>query len=435
MMRVMMDPAPNTTLTGPLLEAILRATDAPVVAWDLDGRVIAANDAFCTLLGYAASEACKLRRAALFHPDDRRAVEARMERRRANHQDVEIYDGRIWTANKRVVRVHCRSTPVTQDGRVVGDIVTCEPSESSPSAALDRQAEQYMSLFTRISDAVYILDDKGLASWMNAAAVRLFGRSVEVMRSTPRREILFPEAEQGQDTIRAEFSSGNAVPDEIQFRIKRPDGEARWVRGSLLMLRDPRGKHTHSIVIARDVTEDRRRARELREVARAAEKEAKVDALTGLGNRRAFEEAMELAHQAAGSGADISLIVMDVDRLKVVNDTIGHAAGDDALRAVAEALTTRTRSNDQVFRLGGDEFAVIISGGDPALLAERLRAPIRFREPEPWIMVSVGLARWEESTDVFELADGRMYAMKHSQREAPAPAPTAPQPARETSDA
>jgi len=342
-----------------------------------------------------------------------------MERRRDNNQEVESYEGRIWTVNKRIVRVHCRSTPVLQRNRVVGDIVTCELSETSLGDALDRQAEQYMSLFTRISDAVYILDDKGIVSWMNAAAVRLFGRTVEVMRQTPRREILFPEAEQGQDNIRAEFSSGNAVPDELQFRIKRPDGEARWVRGSLLMLRDGFGKHTRSIIIARDVTEDRRRARELREVARRSEEEAKIDALTGLGNRRGFDEAMATARQAVESGADISLIVMDVDRLKAVNDALGHASGDDALRAVAEALTTRTRSNDEVFRLGGDEFAVIVSGGDPALLAERLRAPIRFREPEPWITVSVGLARWEADGDVFQLADGRMYEMKRSQREAP----------------
>ena len=133
------------------------------------------------------------------------------------------------------------------------------------------------------------------------------------------------------------------------------------------------------------MTEDRRRTRDLREQAERSEHEAKVDSLTGLGNRRAFNEAMVIAQAAAAGGAAMSL--------KAINDALGHGAGDDALCAVAEALTSRTRSNDEVFRIGGDEFAVIVAGGDPALLAERLRAPIRFREPEPWISVSVGLAR------------------------------------------
>ncbi len=419
MMHVTMTEAHATTLSGPMLDAALRASGMPVVIWDLEGRVLAANDSFCDLLGYRRDQIDTIRRVDLFHPDDRGAVERRMALRREGNAEVETYDGRVWTANKRVIRVACRSTAVVSDGEVVGDVVTCDPSEASLGDDLDRQAEQYLSLFTRISDAVYVLDDRGLVSWMNPSAVRLFGRTVEVMRRTPRNEILFPEAERGQDTIRQQFSSGDAVPDEIQFRIKRPDGEARWVRGSLLMLRDRQGKHTRSIVIARDVTEDRRRARELREQAERSEQEAKVDSLTGLGNRRAFDEAMAVAQQAAAAGDDVSLIVMDMDRLKTVNDALGHAAGDEALRRVAEALTSRTRSGDEVFRIGGDEFAVIVSGGDPALLAERLRAPIRFREPEPWISVSVGLARWSEGGDPFALADQRMYAMKLSQRDAP----------------
>ena len=419
MMGVIVNDTARATLTGPMLDAALRVSGMPVVIWDLEGNVLAANDSFCELLGYERTRLGSLSRIELFHPDDRPAVERRMATRRGGDESIETYDGRIWTANKRILRVACRSAPVVSSGVVVGDVVTCDPREASLGDDLDRQAEQYLSLFTRISDAVYVLDDRGIVSWMNPSAVRLFGRTVEVMRQTPRNEILFPEAERGQDTIRQQFSSGDAVPDEIQFQIKRPDGEARWVRGSLLMLRDRQGKHTRSIVIARDVTEDRRRARELRELAERSEQEAKVDSLTGLGNRRAFDEAMVMAHAAAGSGADMSLIVMDMDRLKAVNDALGHAAGDDALRAVAEALTSRTRSNDEVFRIGGDEFAVIVSGGDPGLLAERLRAPIRFREPEPWISVSVGLARWSEGGDTYALADQRMYAMKLSQRDAP----------------
>lgn len=424
MMPVMIEGTPAAALTGPLLDAVLEASTMPMVAWDLDGCVLASNAAFREFMGYSAEGVATLRRTALFHPDDRHAVEARMQRRRDGHRDAEVFSGRIWTANKRIVRVSCRSTPVVDDGRVMGDLVTCEPSEVSPGDALERQGEQYLALFERISDAVYILDDRGIVSWMNRSAERLFGRTLDVMRNTPRREILFPEAERGQDNLRQAFSSGEAVPDEIRFRIKRPGGEARSVRGSLLMLRDLHGRHTRSIVIARDVTEERRRERELREAALRSEQEAKIDPLTGLGNRRAFDEAMQVAATQAATGVQISLIMMDVDRLKAINDDQGHAAGDEALRAVAQSLTSRIRGNDQAFHLSGDEFAVIAAGGDAAILAERLRAPIHFNEREPWLTVSVGLASFDEGEDAFELADARMYEMKRNQREMQSPRST-----------
>lgn len=419
MMAVMSEGEWSAALRGPLLDALLQASGLPIIVWDLDGRVVLANQELHTLLGYSGDALAGMRRESLFHPDDLAAVEGRMRRRREGSREAETYAVRIWTANKRILRVNCRSTPVLDGDRVVGDVVSCAINDPRLGDALDRQTEQYLELFKRISDAVYVLGNAGGIEWMNRAAERLFGRTLEVIRRTPRNEVLFPEAERGQDTIRNLFSSGQAVPPEIEFPIKRPDGEVRWVRGSLLMERDLLGRHSRSIVIARDVTEERRRERELREAARRSEQEAKIDPLTGLGNRRAFDEAMARAREAARAGVGSSLILMDVDRLKEVNDTLGHAVGDDALRAVAQAVTSRTRAGDEVFRVGGDEFAVLVHGGDPSILAERLKAPIRFREPEPWLTVSAGVASWEEGSDPYVRADARMYEMKRSHRARP----------------
>lgn len=406
---LVMKELPPTAAAPPILGTLLRAAPTPVIAWDLDGRVLASSDACRGLLGYSAEAMAAVTRTALFHPDDRRVAEARMRRRREGDRDPETFEARLWTANKRVVHVRGNSAPIVEGDRVTGDVVWYSLVESELGEALERQSEQYLALFERISDAVYVLDGKGLPSWMNRAAERLFGRTVEVMRKTPRREILSPEAERGQDALRLMFSSGESVPDEIQFRIKRPDGDERWVRGSLLMVRDSQGRHASSIVIARDVTEDRRRERELREAAARSELEAKIDPLTGLGNRRAFDEATAAAAPSA------TLLIMDVDGLKQINDVTGHTGGDDALRAVARSLSSRTRAGDQMFRISGDEFAIITESNDPAVLVERLRDPIRFREPVPWITLSVGMARWDKTSDVFELADSRMYAMKRTQ--------------------
>jgi diguanylate cyclase (GGDEF)-like protein len=98
-----------------------------------------------------------------------------------------------------------------------------------------------------------------------------------------------------------------------------------------------------------------------------AERSARSDALTGLRNRRAFDEEAELElarHQR--SGEPLTLVVLDLDGLKQINDRHGHQAGDDALRAVADALKHETRAIDGCYRWGGDEFAMLLPGADRA---------------------------------------------------------------------
>jgi diguanylate cyclase (GGDEF)-like protein/PAS domain S-box-containing protein len=399
-----------------MVEALLAASREPVIAWGLDGRLIAANDAAAQILGHTREELIGQSFADLSHPDERDEAARRQERRRAGDREVEEFVGRLWTANRRVVRVRGRSVPVVDGDRVVADVLTFWLIDTQ-IAPLGSGEADYEVIFERITDAVYTLDRRGGIAWMNRAAEHLFGRSLAEMRRVPRSEFLFPEGEAGQDTIRQRFSSGDAVPQTIRFRFRRPDGEERWVQGSLLMVRDHLGAHSHSIIIARDVTEERQRARALREQAERAREEALLDAVTGLPNRRAFDLDMETTKTRFRVGQPASLLLMDLDRLKAINDTMGHAGGDEALRAVAQALTERTRADDRVFRIGGDEFAVITATEDASPLAQRLRAPIHFRDPELWLTVSVGFAAWGEADDAFALADERMYQMKRNRHE------------------
>ena len=89
--------------------------------------------------------------------------------------------------------------------------------------------------------------------------------------------------------------------------------------------------------------------------------EARTDVLTGVGNRRGFEEAAERTLAlAARHGHEVSVVVVDVDGLKAINDSLGHQAGDDHLKALADALRAEVRAEDELFRIGGDEFAVVM---------------------------------------------------------------------------
>jgi diguanylate cyclase (GGDEF)-like protein len=162
-----------------------------------------------------------------------------------------------------------------------------------------------------------------------------------------------------------------------------------------------------------------RELRELRKLRRLAER----DDLTGLPNRRLCEErlAEELSRSRRGRGRCGSLLIVDMNDLKGVNDRLGHAGGDEALRETARVLRGALRTSDVCSRTGGDEFMILLpdTGADGARLAmARLRAAVMragARRDEP-LSISVGAATWptdgDEAGMLIEAADRAMYAEK-----------------------
>lgn len=158
-------------------------------------------------------------------------------------------------------------------------------------------------------------------------------------------------------------------------------------------------------------------------------REARTDFLTGLRNRRAFQE--ELARQFAQrqrQSVHFSLIMIDIDQFKVFNDHYGHLAGDLALRSVAKVLTATIREMDLICRFGGDEFAVICPGSnlhEAAVAAERARQAVAaqslsLKHVDVKITVSLGLAEVtsEEVMDaLIQRADDALYSAKSAGRD------------------
>jgi diguanylate cyclase (GGDEF)-like protein len=176
----------------------------------------------------------------------------------------------------------------------------------------------------------------------------------------------------------------------------------------------------------------RRDLRRLRTHEHVLQIAATHDALTGLSNRRSFEEALAQALSKAGGESRFALLMADLDHFKDVNDTLGHQAGDEVLRVVAARLREALRDVDAVARIGGEEFAALLRGLDASaarLAAERVRdsigdAPIVLRDSHPGkslrITVSVGLALYPEDgatlASLLESADRALYAAKQSGR-------------------
>jgi diguanylate cyclase (GGDEF)-like protein len=169
----------------------------------------------------------------------------------------------------------------------------------------------------------------------------------------------------------------------------------------------------------------------LRRLARAKgelEELARRDGLTGLLNRRAFFEAAEEAlRRAREQRTPLTLLVLDADHFKAINDSWGHAAGDEALKVIASTLLAATRQSDLVGRIGGEEFAVLLRNAAPdeaGLVADRIVSAVRLADfrragrPVP-LSVSIGIAALEPGLDLdglFARADAALYAAKRAGR-------------------
>lgn len=167
----------------------------------------------------------------------------------------------------------------------------------------------------------------------------------------------------------------------------------------------------------------RAHAHTLQQINDRLQHQATHDALTGLPNRQLFFERLNTA-LSAGDGAHFAVMVVDLDRFKLINDSLGHSAGDELLREVAHRLTAALRKGDTIARMGGDEFLVLARGvADPeeaarvaAKVVEALQAPLSLRKLEVRTSPSIGVSLFprdsREAAGLVARADEAMYSAK-----------------------
>lgn len=220
-------------------------------------------------------------------------------------------------------------------------------------------SDLHLSILEALDEGILVLDRDAIIVACNASAARVFEEPQEELIGSllPMDRTCLPDG----TPVNASNSPGvhalrtGEKARDVSLRITRMDGGERWVSVNYQPLRAPDEEEPRGIVISITDVTDRRMNEE--RIAHLAYN----DGLSGLPNRAALERSLGPAlARARRNGRAAALIYLDLDQFKVVNDSLGHAAGDEVLRQVARRFEGRVRAGDLLARLGGDEFMLLL---------------------------------------------------------------------------
>ena len=257
--------------------------------------------------------------------------------------------------------------------------------------------------------------------YVNRAFTELTGYSrEEVLGKNPRILQSTGTDEEAKRLIRQGLEQ--QVPVRVTIKNYSKAGKEYWLDLSILPLTNPEGVVTHFVAIERDVTEQINLQRQLELLSR-------TDPLTGLLNRRAFDEIAENELSRFRRSREVySLLMLDIDHFKQINDTYGHSSGDIAIQSVARSCQSTLRSHDKAARIGGEEFCVLLPYTNKQAayeIAERLRRvvseiSVSTMNGDISMTISVGLSEVDDAdtdhTQIFNRADDNLYKAKKAGR-------------------
>jgi diguanylate cyclase (GGDEF)-like protein/PAS domain S-box-containing protein len=289
------------------------------------------------------------------------------------------------------------------------------------------ETERVEVTLNSVGDALLSTDTSGRVTYLNRTAEAMTGWACAEAAGRPLEEVLqildAATREPAADP-KERPSPGNPTPDLVSNCILiRRDGSESAIEHSAAPIHDRRGLVTGAVIVVRDISAARAMSLRMSHLA-------SHDALTDLPNRLLLGDrlarALALAHRHQ---RQLAVLFLDIDRFKYINDSLGHALGDELLRAVGREVTTCVRSSDTVSRQGGDEFVVLLSelehAEDAAMGAQKIIAalarPHKLAGHELYITVSIGISVYpddgEDAETLLQSADTALYHAKDQGRD------------------
>ena len=420
-------------ITGPkpadsTFRAVVELAPYAVLIIDSRGHVIMANATAEKLFGYSPGEMYQLPLEALLPERFRKMHASHMARFFANPRarplraGIDLYALRK-DAQEIPVEISLGPVP-TEDGTVVAATIEDISRMKRDEAQLQEAEQRFRQAFEEAPIGMAMLDPEGNFVHVNRALCDITSCSRDQLEATSLDAITHPDDRGANKERMRRVLAGSATSFQSERRLLCGTQRPVLVAIHATLLVGVEGKPFTVLAQIQDITNRRRHEEKLRHLA-------DHDPLTGLLNRRSFEQEIS-AHTArtqryGGGGA---AIMLDLDRFKFVNDTLGHRVGDETIRRAAKVLRSRLRETDVLARLGGDEFAVLLPHADALnalLVGEELLDALRSEVLEisgyPLALTaSAGIALFDAAenlpaADVLVKADSAMYAAKNAGRD------------------
>lgn len=355
------------------------------------------------------------------HPDDRTLWETTVQEAIANGKSYE-FEFRILHPDRQIRHVFTKGKPIFDErGQVIQlfgtvlDITAYKQAEQS----LRESEEQFRTIFELAPIGIGITALDGQFIRVNKALCTSLGYNPDEMRSLKLTDLIHPDFLPASIAFQKKLLRGEI--SHFQIETCYLDKQKKLVHAILqtALVRDAKGNHIHCINQIVDITERKRIEEQLLY-------DALHDALTGLPNRAFFKERLEYALKRAKRDKNylFAVLFIDLDRFKIINDSLGHLVGDRMIVAIGNKLQKILRNTDIIARFGGDEFTILLDGikdiKEVNLVTERIckimRSPFKIDAHEVFTTASIGIALsstgYEQASDILRDADIAVYRAK-----------------------
>lgn len=381
------------------------------------------NAAACSLLGYNETEMLGKNSHELFHHAYHDHTPYSIEHCEnlkviQTEQPYVSDDDYFWRKDGTCFPVSLITTPILLRENTKGAVIAFH--DITQSVEERNRLREMQAAIEHSPASVLIVDKKRNIIYVNPQIIKSTGYTKEELRGQ-KTTIFHGELTPGNalEDLWKTIKSGSPWKGELLYQ--RKDGSVFWQSWSVAPVFDNHGVIQHFVGVGEDITEKKKLQSMLQEMSY-------LDGLTGIANRRRFDDFLNQEwHRAVRDAKPLSIIMMDIDFFKRYNDSLGHLAGDDALKRVVDALKSKVlRRTDLLARYGGEEFTCILPDtkvADAVLIADELRKAVcAIKLPHPdsqvshYVTISAGVAcilpKKGQPSDVLGLADAALYRAK-----------------------
>jgi diguanylate cyclase (GGDEF)-like protein/PAS domain S-box-containing protein len=388
-----------------------------IYALDLDGHLRYSNDRLVELTGLSHEQLAGSGWLTMVHPEDRERVI--LESGPAAVQRSLTSEFRLLRPDGEVRWVRSRASPLRgRAGERAGFVGSLEDVtiELDAIRRLAAQEAEFRMLAENSSDFLARHAPDTTYRYASPASLAVTGYAPEELVGNSPFDYIADDDREHVTACHADMIESEA-PATVTFRFRRKDGQLRWLETTARAVRDEAGVR-EIVSVTRDISERKQAELELSHAALH-------DTLTGLPNRALFLDRLGLAlRRTERRSGSVAVLFCDLDRFKIVNDSLGHDAGDRMLVDVAQRIGAALRPADTVARFGGDEFTILcedIAGEiEAATIAQRIvdvfRDPLLLEDGEVFLATSIGIAiargTDDRAADLIRDADAAMYRAK-----------------------